>query len=110
RHDGPPYPVEECPPTAAMKDGKVHRIADEGFWSKEGYRFQVEYVSTPIREGDNVVGAVIVFRDVTASRVAESALRASEERLELVIQGSSDGFWDGLVLSNEHWSSPRTPI
>ncbi|HEX8750768.1 MAG TPA: PAS domain S-box protein [Nitrospira sp.] len=110
RPDGTPYPAKACPIYAAMHDGQVHRVVDEVFWRKDGSSFSVEYVSTPIRDGDQEVGAVIVFRDVTAGKLAESALRASEERLELVIQGSSDGFWDGLVLSNEHWSSPRTPI
>jgi PAS domain S-box-containing protein len=28
----------------------------------------------------------------------------------MVIKGSTDGFWDGHVLPNEHWSSPRTPV
>ena len=40
----------------------------------------------------------------------EHLLSQSEERLELVIQGSNDGFWDGRFLSNEPWSSPRTPV
>src|ERR1700675_1979021 len=40
----------------------------------------------------------------------EYLLNESEERLELVIQGSNDGFWDGQVLPNEPWSSPRTPV
>jgi PAS domain S-box-containing protein len=40
----------------------------------------------------------------------EQLLNKSEERLSLVIQGSNDGFWDGLVLPNEPWSSPRTPV
>ena len=40
----------------------------------------------------------------------ERLLNESEERLELVIQGSSDGFWDGRVLPGEPWSSPRTPV
>ena len=40
----------------------------------------------------------------------EHLLSQSEERLELVIQGSNDGFWDGRVLSDEPWSSPRTPV
>jgi PAS domain S-box-containing protein len=108
--DGTPYPASECPVYAATRDGRVHRVVDEVFWRKDGTSFPVEYVSTPIREEDHVVGAVIVFRDITASKEAESALRASEERLELVIQGSSDGFWDGHVLPDEHWSSPRTPV
>ena len=37
-------------------------------------------------------------------------LNKSEERLDLVIHGSNDGFWDGQVLSDEPWSSPRTPV
>jgi len=40
----------------------------------------------------------------------EHLLSQSEERLELVIQGSNDGFWDGRVLPDEPWSSPRTPV
>lgn len=41
---------------------------------------------------------------------AERLLSQSEERLELVIRGSNDGFWDGQVLPGEPWSSPRTPV
>ena len=108
--DGSPYPVQDCPIRAAIRDGQVHRVVDEVFWRKDGSSFPVEYVSTPIREADKVVGAVIVFRDITARRQTESALRASEERLELVIQGSSDGFWDGHILPDQPWSSPQTPI
>ena len=40
----------------------------------------------------------------------EHLLSQSEERLELVTRGSNDGFWDGQVLPNEPWSSPRTPV
>jgi PAS domain S-box-containing protein len=40
----------------------------------------------------------------------ERLLSQSEERLELVIQGSNDGFWDGQFLSSEPWSEPRTPV
>jgi PAS domain S-box-containing protein len=108
--DGRPYPVKACPVYAAIRDGEVHRVFDEVFWRKDGTGFPVEYVSTPIKEGDHVVGAVIVFRDITARKQAECALKASEERLDLVIQGSNDGFWDGQVLPDEPWNSPRTPI
>ena len=108
--DGTPYPVKACPIYAAIHDGMVHRVVDEVFWRKDGTAFPVEYVSTPITEAESVVGAVIVFRDITARKQAESALKTSEERLEMVIQGSNDGFWDGRILPGVHWSSPQTPI
>jgi PAS domain S-box-containing protein len=40
----------------------------------------------------------------------EHLLSQSEERLELVIRGSNDGFWDGRILPGESWRSPRTPV
>lgn len=40
----------------------------------------------------------------------EHLLSQSEERLELVIKGSNDGFWDGQVLPDKPWSSPCTPV
>src|SRR5262245_5510022 len=85
RADGTPYPVEACPVYAAIQDGLVHRVVDEIFWRKDGTSFPIEYVSTPIKDGERVVGAVVVFRDITARKLAESALKASEERLEMVI-------------------------
>jgi len=69
--DGTPYPVEDCPIRASIRDGQVHRMVDEVFWRKDGTSFPVEYVSTPIREADRVVGAVIVFRDITARKLTE---------------------------------------
>lgn len=110
RPDGTPYPAEACPIYAAIHDGRVHRVTDDLFWRKDGTSLPVEYISTPIREDDKVVGAVMVFRDITDRKNAESALRASEERLELVIRGSNDGFWDGQVLPGKPWNSPDTSI
>ncbi len=72
--DGSPYPKEECPIFAALKDGKVHRADDEVFWTKDGKSVPVEYTSTPIIKKDKVIGAVVVFRDITERKKAEKEL------------------------------------
>ena len=74
RPDGSPYPRLECPIYAAFKDGKVHSVDDEVFWHRDGSSFPVEYTSTPIHEAGELVGAVVVFRDITARRHAEEEL------------------------------------
>lgn len=89
RPDGTHYPHEDCPIYAAFRDGAVHTVVDEVFWRKDGSPVWVEYTSTPIRDRNVIVGAVIVFRDVTERREADSRLRAAlaevdqlRERLE----------------------------
>ncbi|UCC14721.1 MAG: PAS domain S-box protein [Gammaproteobacteria bacterium] len=74
RADGKPYPVEECPMHAAFTDGTAAKIDDEVLWKKDGSSFAVEYSSTPLRKDDELVGAVIVFRDITERKTAESEL------------------------------------
>ncbi len=88
--DGSHYPKEDCPIYAAFRDGAVHTVDDEVFFRRDGSSFPVEYTSTPIRERGVIVGAVIVFRDVTMRRQAEAELRAAlrendqlRQRLEL---------------------------
>jgi len=80
RPDGTPYPREDCPIYAAFKDGNVHHVDSEVFWRKDGSSFPVEYISTPIWEGGNLVGVVVTFRDITERKLAEASLRESEAR------------------------------
>ena len=69
--DGSPYPRDECPIYAAFKDGKVHREDTEVFWHSDGTAIPVEYTSTPIRENGDLIGAVVVFRDISERRALE---------------------------------------
>ncbi len=82
RPDGSHYPEHDCPIYAAFRDGAVHQVDTEVFWRKDGTSFWVEYTSTPIRERDHVVGAVIVFRDITQRREADEKLRAAHEEVD----------------------------
>jgi PAS domain S-box-containing protein len=82
RPDGSHYPEHDCPIYAAFRDGAVHQVANEVFWRKDGTSFWVEYTSTPIRHRGAVVGAVIVFRDITQRREADEKLRAAHEEVD----------------------------
>jgi len=91
--DGSPYPVEQCPIYAALRDGQVHRVSTEVFWRKDQTSFPVEYISTPIVEQDAVTGAVVVFRDITEQREAERAVQESQERFRQMAEHIREVFW-----------------
>ncbi|MEP9376733.1 sigma 54-interacting transcriptional regulator [Aquabacter sp. CN5-332] len=89
-HDGSHYPHQHCPIYAAFRDGAVHHVENEVFWHRSGKPVWVEYTSTPLRDRGVLIGAVVVFRDVTQKREAHEQLRAAlaevdslRERLEL---------------------------
>jgi PAS domain S-box-containing protein len=82
--DGSHYPAIHCPIYAAFRDGAVHQVDNEVFWRKDGTRFFVEYTSTPIRDRGSLIGAVIVFRDITQRREADEKLRAALAEVELL--------------------------
>ena len=77
--DGSYYPEERCPICAAYKDGLIHHVEDEFFWRSDGTGFPVEYVSTPMQEKDELVGAVVVFKDITERKTAEEAMAKSRD-------------------------------
>jgi PAS domain S-box-containing protein len=78
RPDGAPYLHEACPIYAALQDGAVRHVTEDVFWRKDGTSFPVEYISTPIREGGEIVGAVVTFKDITERK------RAEEERAQFI--------------------------
>ncbi len=80
--DGDDYPAEDCPIYAAFKDGEIHEIRDEVFWRKDGSSFPVEYTSTPIQDDEKLVGAVVVFRDISKRKEQEQKLRNALEEVE----------------------------
>ena len=87
RADGSPYPAEECPMRAAFTKGAVHRVDDEMLWRKDGSGFRTQYSATPILmdEDEKVIGAVVVFEDITETR-------EMEERMRAIYENSADGF------------------
>lgn len=71
----------------------MHYVTDEVFWRKDGTSFPVEYVSTPIRERGELIGAVVVFKDITERKRADEALRESKELYRKLIQQSVEAIY-----------------
>ncbi|MFN4166350.1 MAG: sigma 54-interacting transcriptional regulator [Ferrovibrio sp.] len=80
--DGSHYHGHDCPIYGAFRDGHVHTVDNEVFWRRDGTPFWVEYTSTPIRDRGALVGAVVVFRDVSLKREADDKLRAALDEVE----------------------------
>ncbi|MBO1923410.1 sigma 54-interacting transcriptional regulator [Thiomicrorhabdus sp. 6S3-12] len=81
-HDGSHYHVESCHIYSAFQDGRTKQVQNEYFWNKQGKAFPVEYVSTPIMDEGQVVGAVIVFRDVSERKKAEARIGQMLKEME----------------------------
>ena len=65
RADGRPYPASECMVHDVARTGAGSRVDNELFWHADGASFPVRYSSHPIRDGGAVIGAVVVFQDIS---------------------------------------------
>lgn len=57
-----------------LKDQNGEHLNDQVFVRKDGAAFPVEYVRSPILEKDRLVGAVVMFKDITERKRTEEAL------------------------------------
>ncbi|MFF4169770.1 PAS domain-containing protein [Streptomyces sp. NPDC001744] len=89
RADGEPFPYEESPLADTLKSGRKHRVRGQALWSKKGERVPVDLTTAPVRDGDQLVGAVMTFTDRRpyeqlveqhAAELADRAERAAAER------------------------------
>jgi diguanylate cyclase (GGDEF)-like protein/PAS domain S-box-containing protein len=75
--DGKPYPLEECPLCASIMAGGVHQGTNVVFWRKDDTCFPAEYTCTPIVQGEQTLGAVLTFWDITDRQRAREAQERS---------------------------------
>ena len=71
---GAAYHLHDCPMWDAYTNGNYRNVADEVLWRKDGSSFHVHYMSTPMKYEENILGAVITFKDTTEQILAKEAI------------------------------------
>ncbi|MDF4251603.1 PAS domain-containing protein [Streptomyces sp. WMMB303] len=101
RPDGSPLPFEETPLADSLRSGRKHRVrAGQVLWAKDGRAVPVDMTTAPVRDGEQLVGAVLTFTDrrpydAVAGRqaqlraVLEESLRGPLEQLRQELSGLS---------------------
>lgn len=112
--------VYDCWPREAAD---LFLVKDQALFQNPGVQIYEAQMQNPQGELRNVVfhkaalhypdgnlrGLIGFILDMTERKAAEDALRASEERLQRVLEGANDGFWDwnvttGAVLFSRRWA------
>jgi PAS domain S-box-containing protein len=73
--DGSPYPRDKDQMYSTFLDGQARNITNEVLWRKDGSSFPIEYNTHPIIRHGEVLGAVVVFQDITKRKNAEADLQ-----------------------------------
>ena len=97
-----------------VKEG-LPTALEKGSWSGEANLLKVDGTTIPVDETIGVnydttgtpYSLSITMRDITEQKVAAEALRVSEERFALAMQGTNDGLWDWDIANNTVYWSPR---
>jgi PAS domain S-box-containing protein len=63
REDESPFPYAESPLADTLRSGRKHRVRGQVLWSKAGDKVPVDLTTAPVRDGDQLVGAVMTFTD-----------------------------------------------
>ncbi|CAN8141701.1 hydrogenase-4 transcriptional activator [uncultured Thiomicrorhabdus sp.] len=84
--DGSHYHSTECHIYSALHDGVTKRVTNEYFWRKDGSAIPVEYTSTPLIENGEILGAVIVFRDISERKKSEQKVQDALEEVKQLKQ------------------------
>ncbi|WP_345025787.1 PAS domain-containing protein, partial [Streptomyces sedi] len=92
RADGTPLAFEETPLHDTLISGRKHRVRGQVLWTSDGRPVPVNMTTAPVRDGDQLVGAVLTFLD----RRPYDSLAARHAQLQSVLRDGLRGPLDQL--------------
>lgn len=92
RSDGSPMPPQEYAGVRALQEQRRVQDVEMGVRRPDGQVTWLLVTAEPIPVAG--YGVLIVYRDVTAHRLAQQQLITSEARWQFALDGAGDGVWD----------------
>jgi PAS domain S-box-containing protein len=86
RVDGTHLPYEECIVRRAMLTGKSISSDDEVFITKEKIVLPVNINASPLRNDNEIIGSVVIFRDIRREKLFEESLRENASRMRQLLE------------------------
>ncbi|MFE3016718.1 PAS domain-containing protein [Streptomyces sp. NPDC059256] len=108
REDGKPFPYAESPLADTLKSGRKHRVRGQVLWAKDGSQVPVDLTTAPVRDGDQLVGAVMTFTDRRPYEELEKAhaaeLESTTEELEKKLAETTERLTEELAETTEQFT------
>ncbi|MFI6033887.1 PAS domain-containing protein [Streptomyces sp. NPDC051315] len=103
RADGSPFPYDESPLADTLRSGRKHRVRGQVVWSKAGDKVSVDLTTAPVRDGDQLVGAVMTFTDRrTFDALADEKAALEKKHAEELERLSEEHASDLTALRQQH--------
>ena len=91
--NGEDYLEHECPLYKTLTDDVTRQITGELFWRADGTPIDVDYVVAALKDGDKIIGAVVMFNDTTMARKQQALLKQRERSLAQAQELAQLGSW-----------------
>ncbi|MFF0221791.1 PAS domain-containing protein [Streptomyces sp. NPDC004629] len=103
RADGSPFPYAESPLADTLRSGRKHRVRGQVLWSKGDKQVPVDLTTAPVRDGDQLVGAVMTFTDRRSyDALADEKATADEQHAQEIERLSEEHASDLTALRQQH--------
>jgi two-component system cell cycle sensor histidine kinase/response regulator CckA len=97
RPDGTSRSSDDSPHMEVLRTGETLRSHEDYFLHKNGHIVPISFSVAPIRSDSVVAGAVMIVRDLTQQRLAESTQRENEQALQQAQKLESIGVLAGGI-------------